>query len=233
MYQNFIFDFYGTLADIHTNEDSRVLWQRMAWLYQAQGAAYTAKELKSEFRHLEKQETEDMAKDFAEPDILKVFEKLYTQKGVSLSRDAVLSTACTFRILSRAYIRLYKDAMKLLTWLKAHGKKVYLLSNAQAVFTEPEIRLLGIYDLFDGIFMSSEQQCKKPGTAFFKKLLDTYQLDAKESLMIGNDMFDDIVGALDAGLDCAYIHSNLSRACDLDIKPTYSIETLFDITTLF
>lgn len=30
MYQNYIFDLYGTLVDIHTNENKHYLWEKMA-----------------------------------------------------------------------------------------------------------------------------------------------------------------------------------------------------------
>ena len=32
-YRNLIFDLYGTLVDIHTDEDAPLVWQKMALLY--------------------------------------------------------------------------------------------------------------------------------------------------------------------------------------------------------
>ncbi len=37
-YQNYIFDLYGTLLDIRTDEDDPLLWDRMAALYSCCGA---------------------------------------------------------------------------------------------------------------------------------------------------------------------------------------------------
>jgi len=42
----------------------------------------------------------------------------------------------------------------LLGQLHNAGRKIYLLSNAQRVFTEPEMKMLGIYNSFDGILYS-------------------------------------------------------------------------------
>lgn len=53
MYRNFIFDLYGTLVDIHTNEYKPSLWKKMALFYSFQGAAYTGKELRCRYRQLE------------------------------------------------------------------------------------------------------------------------------------------------------------------------------------
>ena len=40
-FKNYIFDFYGTLVDIETDESSPVLWDTMAQIYQSYGANYT------------------------------------------------------------------------------------------------------------------------------------------------------------------------------------------------
>ena len=48
-YQNYIFDLYGTLVDIHTDESKSSLWKKIAVYFSAQGAAYTGKELKERY----------------------------------------------------------------------------------------------------------------------------------------------------------------------------------------
>ena len=53
MYHNFIFDLYGTLVDIHTNEKKPSLWKKLALFYSFQGAAYTGQELRRRYRQLE------------------------------------------------------------------------------------------------------------------------------------------------------------------------------------
>ena len=45
-FKNYIFDFYGTLVDIETDEDSSVLWDTMAQIYQSYGASYTGEGLR-------------------------------------------------------------------------------------------------------------------------------------------------------------------------------------------
>ena len=45
MYKNYIFDLYGTLIDINTNEWKKSLWKNMAMIYSMSGASYTGKEL--------------------------------------------------------------------------------------------------------------------------------------------------------------------------------------------
>ena len=45
-FKNYIFDFYGTLVDIETDESSPILWDTMAQIYQSYGASYTGEGLR-------------------------------------------------------------------------------------------------------------------------------------------------------------------------------------------
>lgn len=40
MYKNYIFDLYGTLVDVHTNEAKPYLWKKMQVWYDMHGAHY-------------------------------------------------------------------------------------------------------------------------------------------------------------------------------------------------
>ena len=135
MYQNYIFDLYGTLVDIHTNEKKAYLWKKMS---------------------------------------------------------------------------LFPGVPEMLQRLKDAGKKVFLLSNAQALFTAPEIPLLGLTKYFDGILLSSDAGVKKPDPAFFEMLLKQYHLNPSECLMTGNDDIADCHGAASAGIASRYVATRQS-----------------------
>lgn len=82
---------------------------------------------------------------------------------------------------------------------------MYLLSNAQRMFTEPEMKMLGIYELFHGILYSSDVGVKKPSPYFYDVLFQKYDLKKAESVMIGNDYRADICGAESYGIDSMYL----------------------------
>ena len=46
-YDNYVFDLYGTLVDIHTQEDDYVLWEKLALFYGYYSAIYEPEELKA------------------------------------------------------------------------------------------------------------------------------------------------------------------------------------------
>ncbi len=227
MYQNYVFDLYGTLADIHTDEDNPTLWGKTAEMYSKNGAQYTGDELRSLYLELVEEQNRIVIKnhpEFTNIDIKieKVFRKLYELKGVSPDESLVAATASYFRSVSREYIRLYDGIKDLLTELKKHGK-VYLLTNAQRSFTWEELEILGIRDIFDAIVISSDEECCKPDKHFYQAIIDRYDLDPKQTIMVGNDPVTDVQGAMSVGFDTLYIHTNISPQINTNTGCTYFI----------
>lgn len=231
MYNTYIFDLYGTLVDIRTDEESDELWSKMSLLYQYRGANYSPLELKDAFQQSVQNAFDEATKkdqSFAntveldtvsetpklEIQIEYVYQELFRNKGVEVTIDVCVQLAQVFRALSTRYVKLYKGALELLQALKEKDKKVYLLSNAQAVFTRGELQLLGISSYFDGILLSSEVGYMKPDYRFYQRLLDTYHIDPTTAIMIGNDYKADTIGGANAGLHTCYINSNLSPSED-------------------
>ena len=234
LYHNYIFDLYGTLVDIRTNEEQHTLWNKLSLLYGYYGADYLPQVLHESYLllvHAKEKLKQDIRQErysheaYPEIPIEEVFAELYTSKGVQPSDELVLHTGQMFRVLSTSYIRLYAGAKQLLQQLRANGSRVFLLSNAQRIFTEYELKYLQIYDCFDGILISSDHGVKKPDERFFKLLLQKYSIDPKEALMIGNDLSSDIAGAKNVGIDTFYIHSAISPKTTTDkISADYSMD---------
>lgn len=219
MYQNCIFDLYGTLIDIRTDESGDNFWSYIAQIYKDNGAYYTVKEVESSYYRLARIEvikTRALHPFYKNIDIEleNVFAKLYLKKGVKPSNEIVADTALKFRKASTKMIKLYDGVIDLLESLKQSGKKIYLLSNAQRCFTCPELIELGIYDYFDGILISSDCCCSKPSKKFFDILFKRYKLNKSESIMIGNDCISDMLGAHRFGIDGLYIHQEISTPLD-------------------
>ncbi|MCR5609885.1 MAG: HAD family hydrolase [Lachnospiraceae bacterium] len=243
MYKNFIFDLYGTLIDINTDEGIDMLWEKMAILYGYNEANYTPEEFKNEYFRLAGEEEQKIVKmnnrelgrsdvHEAHPEIQLeyVFQKLFTNKGVEADMDMCIYMGQCFRVLSTRYIKLYEGTREMLDAVRKKGGKIYLLSNAQKIFTIYEMKMLGIYDCFDGIYISSDKMCKKPDVRFMQMLLDEYSLDVNESIMVGNDLRSDIGSANKVGMDSLYIFSNLSPYEDehkyKDANATYKLGSM-------
>ena len=215
MYKNYIFDLYGTLIDIRTDESSLNFWRKAVSVFARAKASYTPGELNHAYkkyvrRELWKERLSHPMWHHRDIELLHVFARLYTNKGITPDRELLLDTADRFRAASTLKLELYDGVIDLLDALKAHGKKIYLLSNAQESFTMPELEQTGLLKYFDGIMISSQARVCKPEKRFFDALLTKYGLDPTECLMIGNDKNTDMQGAKNAGIDGLYIHQEIS-----------------------
>ena len=118
LYQDYIFDLYGTLVDIRTDERQRPLWNKLSLFYGYYGADYMPEELYAAYLSLvsakekERQEGYEGGPHYAhesypEIPIEEVFRELYTAKGIQPTEELVVHTGQMFRVCSTHYIRLY------------------------------------------------------------------------------------------------------------------------------
>ena len=216
-YDAYVFDLYGTLVDILTDEEDESLWSFFANHLHAHGIVIPDDELKSVYRFLcanEQAKADNALAEAhipgpAEIDVIQVWRQIGEQAGVNLSDAELSELSWTFRRLSTKKLRLYDGAESLLNNLRKNGKKVVLLTNAQASFTLPELTVLGLDHAFDQLLISSAAGVKKPSTVFFARLWDL-GLIPQRSLMIGNDDVCDCWGAANVGMDSVYIRTDQS-----------------------
>lgn len=212
MYTDLIFDLYGTLVDIHT-EESALVWDKTALYFGYYGAPCTGEELHAAFDAAMAQREAQAGQSYeCFPDIPfeQVMAQLLRDRGVADADVLGVNAAQLFRIASTEYIRLYPYVKEALAILRRKGYRLWLLSNAQRVFTAYELTHLGLGEEFEGVYLSSDYGCRKPDVQFFRALLEEQQLDPGKCLMIGNDRDTDIAGAKAAGLDTLYMHTNLT-----------------------
>ncbi len=223
-YKAYFFDLFGTLVDIHTDETMPALWKGLAGFYSSGGAEWTWRDFRDRFYRVwdaeavrmqrEEDERHPEEPSVIETDVCRVFEAMFTEKGVKPDHEMIKRAARVFEDGCITHMRLYSGVKDVIKSLQDAGTLVILVSNAQAVFTESELKKLGIWDVFDDIFISSDHGIKKPSPAFFRLPVEKHGLDPTDCLMIGNDMVCDIEGSRAAGIDGYYIHSALSPAGD-------------------
>ncbi len=221
-YTDLIFDLYGTLVDIHTDENDLV-WEKTALYFSFYGAHFTGPELRSAFRAaMTRREIQAGQSYECFPDIPfeLVMAELFRSRGITENADALgINAAQLFRISSIEYLRLYPGTLEALADLRGKGYRLWLLSNAQRIFTAYELQAIGLGAQLDGIYISSDYRCRKPDSRFFRALIEEQNLDPTRCLMIGNDLHTDISGAKNAGLDTLYMHTNLTPPDQREADP--------------
>ena len=194
-YEVVLFDLYGTLIDIHTDEQATKPWQELWEFLDATGAHY------DDAAHLKAS-----------------FDQLNAVNAVASERLAA-NAAWVFRQACTSTFRLYPGAVDMLNALKQSGRRVVLVSNAQACYTRPELVKSGLTKVLDRILISSEEGIRKPSPLFFLRALERELTTPDHALMVGNEVQCDIQGAASAGIDGVYLHTAISRQDDPAVCP--------------
>lgn len=203
-YPCWAFDLYGTLADIRTDEEEPAVWEQMALFLSLLGRPWKPAALRRAYRRACAEAERALGDPLGEIDIVPVWMRLAETGAAEAERLALQFRALTIRRLRR-----FPKAKELTAALRRRGRTVVLLSNAQAAFTRPELRMLGLDGCFDAVFLSSECGVKKPSAAFFGRLRETGFAPA-DCVMVGNDDVCDCWGAADAGMDSIYLSTEQS-----------------------
>ena len=201
---NFIFDLYGTLIDIWTDESSHKFWKKIAENLGDGENRYCS--VKNEYIKLCRAADMGEGREF---DLTVVFEKMLEKRA--LPCHTAPAFAHFFRDCSMQELVRFPHVKEILSGLRERGAGVYLLSNAQSCFTLRELELMELRELFDGIVISSDVGYKKPSGEIFRIALEKFGIKAADSVYVGNDMRDDILGAHGAGMKTAYIETRQSR----------------------
>ncbi len=230
MYRNILFDLYGTLVDIKTDESTQRFWTAAAAFFSRRGARYTCRELEKSYRGaVARGLAANKRTRYPDIKIVSVFSMLYAAKGVAPDGGLLLRTAEFFRAASTEHIGLYPGVEELLDKLAMNNKNMFIVSNGQREFSWPELVRLGIAGRFRALYSSSETGICKPDPAFLRYVLEKEGLDAGECLFVGDNPETDIAGAAAAGIDSALIVRGVRGREKRAAKATYEI-TGGDIT---
>lgn len=207
---NYIFDLYGTLIDIRTDEWAAKTWKKWYKCLKKRGLKVPEYYVfRKDFFDLDRKKREEaLAKNtFQTPeiDIIPVYRELFARYGNrELSETELNEISYEFRVASRLYIRLFPGVAESLEEITKAGKHPYILSNAQRSYTWPEITMFSLDKLTEDQLISSDFGCMKPDKAFFDLLLNKYSMDRNRTRMHGDSYTSDIEGAKAAGI--SYVH---------------------------
>ncbi len=117
-------------------------------------------------------------------------------------------------------------AFEVLSRLRSLGIKMAIVSNGFKEVQYKKIEYSGIGSFFDAILISEEQGVHKPSPIIFKRALNAIQGNKNEALMVGDDIVNDIEGAMIFGIDQFYYNYN-NAPCESN--PTYNSNDLREL----
>lgn len=93
----------------------------------------------------------------------------------------------------------FPDALETIRSLRARGIKVGVLTNGPSALQRRKLSASGLIDEFDAVAITGELGVHKPDRRAFEKALALLGTRADETAMVGDDLENDIAGALAAG----------------------------------
>ncbi|MCR5744007.1 MAG: HAD family hydrolase [Lachnospiraceae bacterium] len=227
-YDNYMFDLYGTLIDINTDERAAKTWKKWGRWLDARGIrhphyiefrrTFFERDVKARREALESGEFE-----VPEIDVIAIYREMFQEYGNrALSEEELNEASYAFRVASRGKMRLYPGVEQFLRRIHEKGHRAYILSNAQASYTWPEIVAMGLDKMTDDQLLSSDYRCMKPDRKFYEAMFEKHKLDKSRTVMIGDSRVNDYLGAQNAGIDG--IHLSGDKRADV-----FYVENIDDI----
>lgn len=136
-----------------------------------------------------------------------------------------------YQITLGDHIEFVENAKDIL--LSQKGKYTLVaVTNGTKIAQEKKLRLSGLCDIFDAIFISENIGAEKPSKEFFDYVFEKLGItDKSEVIIIGDSLTSDMKGGYLAGIDTCWFNAE-HNSNTLDFSVTYEIDRLDKITNI-
>ena len=222
IYPILLFDIDDTLLDFDSNEESS-----LKQLFKSRGikdfdtTAKVYKEVNNELWH---------KYEHGEIDTNTLFN---TRFAIAMAKLGITADGEEWEAEYRKYLYLgaepVENSPEIIRRLYDMGYRVFAASNGIKEMQISRLKLAGMYDCFEDIFVSDEVGVQKPLVGFFEYVAAHITgFDKRKALMIGNSLSSDILGGNRADIDTCWYIPHKAEPSE-EITSTYIIEKLEDI----
>ncbi len=162
---------------------------------------------------------------------LLTFNQVYTVrferylKHIGKSSDIALINEKYFSYLSQAAFKM-DGCDEILDYLHK-GYQLHIVTNGAAFNQHSRIRISGIINKIDGLFISEEIGFKKPQKEFFDYVFSKIsEKDKSKILIIGDSLSSDIKGGINAGIDTCFVNNSNIQP---NVECTYTVSNLYQL----
>ena len=213
-----IFDAYGTLFDVNSAAEkckSKIgdKWESFANYWRTTQLEYTWLRSMME-RHKDFWKITEDSLDKA----MKVFEIDASMKNELLDLYKILSP--------------YPEVKDTLQKLKDKNYKLAILSNGTPELLNELVNSNNLKNLFDDIFSIEEVGIFKPSSKVYDIPIKKYNIKKNEVAFLSSNTWD-VSGGGNYGYNSIWVNRNKNIFDNLDFKPIYEIDNLYELTTYF
>lgn len=194
------FDLYGTLIDIRTDEHDYWVYETLSRYLAYHLVNVAPDELKSAYFEGIRQSLNQSKETYPEVNVYKIFFDIMSKfSKKKYTKSIIVGIAMLYRSLTIRQFGVFEGLYDVLTSL--NGKfRTAIISDAQWVFAEPEIAILGLDQFIKLRILSSKYGFKKPDVRLFHIAMAKLGVAPEESIFIGDNIYKDLPGARNSGM---------------------------------
>lgn len=125
---------------------------------------------------------------------------------------------------------LFPDTISTLQYLRDKGYQMHLITNGFEETQHSKLKHSGINHFFVEVITSEGSNSLKPKKEIFDYALKKASALSHHSIMIGDSIEADVIGALNAGIDQVYMN-HIGAVCT--VKPTYTVSSISELCNIF
>ena len=121
---------------------------------------------------------------------------------------------------------LFPDTIEVLQYLEAKGYQMHLITNGFEKVQHSKLKNSGLHVFFKEVITSESSNSLKPQKEIFDFAMQKAKARVEESIMIGDSIEIDIMGASSVGMDQIHVnYNNLPQ----EFSPTFTIKTMKEL----
>lgn len=157
------------------------------------------------------------------------FEEFFASEGLDAGVAAAFNEKYQHALGDTIVLR--DDCLDIVKALQGTVKQ-YVVSNGTIIAQNKKLKLSGLGELMDGVFLSEELSVEKPNVEFFHKVFEAIgSVDPQETIIVGDSLSSDIRGGNNAGIRTCWYNPS-GQAVPGDLRIDYEIRDLHQVLKL-
>ena len=153
-------------------------------------------------------------------------------KGIEITKELCLEISDRFLDFCASKPGVISGAHEVMDYLKQRGYRMHMCSNGFHEVQYKKLDACGLRDYFDTIILSEDAGVNKPAKAYFDYALKVSGACRETTLMIGDNMQSDIIGAMNAGIDAMLVNRWQIPREEITPTPTFIVSPLIALETI-
>ena len=153
-------------------------------------------------------------------------------KGLDVTEALCMKMSDRFLGFCSTKPGLVEGARELMDHLRRRGYRMHITSNGFHEVQYKKLAACGLMEYFNTVILSEDAGANKPSPQFFDYAFQRTRAHIESTLMIGDNLQTDILGALSYGIDAMLFNRWNAETDGCPQKPTFVVNNLKDIVEI-